>query len=301
MPDLNLTTLISSILSSVGVTAVGAWWLGKRWVDHRLNTELEKTKGNIRKEIENELADTNANRQYQLAAKTRLYSAIGPLKFQLLIACRDLALHIRAFGLEGISYSLSPTNYYGQSTLYRILQPLVISELIEKQIAVTDFSVDKEAVDLLVFKKLGYEALKGDKPILNNPDEDWNHQTQHLFHHSISKIVSSLIVVDGTLNRPMHFKEFEQFLLSVHGKEVLGPLVDLIQDFTIMGKPILWVRLVFYAYCCSHIVNKLGIKIGFSEIDIHVRELLLESNNEFNRRMLEDFQHVFSTLINGGL
>ncbi|MGZ4992686.1 MAG: hypothetical protein ACXV79_00835 [Methylobacter sp.] len=295
-------TIISSVASSVGITAAGTWWLGKTWISHRLNAELEKTKGDIKKEVETELADKAAQRDYEYSAKQRLYSAIGPLKFQLLIACRDMSQHIRTYGLENVRYSLEPSNYYGKSSLYRIIVPLVFVELIERQVAVADFSVDPEAVELLRFKKSAYRAYKSDKPILNHPNAYWNEQRQHLFHHTISKMVDAIIIADPAVgSRPMYFREFEELLVDEKRNKPIIPLVRIIEDFSIEIKPIFWIRLVFLAHIAGRLVNQLGVKIGFQHIDIDAKRLLTLSDDIFVQQNSEKLVAIFDALASEGL
>jgi hypothetical protein len=295
-------TLISSVVSSVGITAAGAWWLGRTWFSHRLSRELVKTKGDIKKEVENELADKAAQRDYEFSAKQRLYSAIGPLKFQLLIACRDMSKHISTYGMESVKYSIKSTNYYGKSTLYRIIIPLAFVELIERQVAVADFSVDPEAVELLRFKKSAYRAYKSDKPILNHPDAYWNEQCEHLFHHTISKMVEAIIIADPAVGyRPMYYREFEELLIDKNRNKPILPLVRIIEDFSIEKKPIFWIRLVFLAYIASRLVNQLGEKIGFQQVDIDAKRLLTISEDKFVQQNSDKLVAIFDALASEGL
>jgi hypothetical protein len=67
-------------------------------------------------------ARIDAHQQYVLQARQRLYAAIGPLRFQLLIACRELASRVEA--LSKGRYDTSTAGYFGQNTLYRLLRPL---------------------------------------------------------------------------------------------------------------------------------------------------------------------------------
>lgn len=295
-------TIISSVATSVGITATGAWWLGKSWVSHQLEKELEKSKGEIKKEVETKLADRAAQRDYEFTAKQRLYSAIGSLKFQLIISCRDMSKHIHTHGTQNVPYSLKMSNYYGRSTIYRIILPLVIVELIERQVAIADFSVDSEAIDLLRFKKTAFRAYKSDKVILNHPDEKWGVQDQHLFHHTISNIIDTLVVTDSvTGKRPMYFHEFEQLLTDTSNNTSLLPLIDIIEHFSVAQKPIFWLRLVFLAYVSSALVNNLGVKTGFQKVDIELEKLLSLSNDKYTRENASKIIDRFESIASEGL
>jgi hypothetical protein len=158
---------LTVLLSATGAGGATAFALTKIIVTHRLTLEVEKFKSDqeagreenatrleaqVRKEVEILLGDRAADREYALDARKRLYAAIGPLRFQLLLACRDLTGRIISHGTRK-NYSTSVETYYGRSTLFRIIRPLALSELIERQIAYADFAVDPAAVRLLKFKK----------------------------------------------------------------------------------------------------------------------------------------------------
>ncbi len=313
----DITTIISSLASSIGITAAGTWWVGRQWVKHKLtkaleaqkadwNKELEKQKaiwqGEVKRSVENELADKAALREYEFAARHRLYTAIGPLRFQLLIACRNLALHINTLGLENVQYSLAPTNYYGKSTLYRLILPLTIAELIERQIYFTDFSVESEAVDLLRFKKAAFRSFNSNKPILNHPRVSWDKQIEHLFHHTVSTIANSLIIHEKeSPKRPMHFHEFEEHIQQQDSRQTIAPLSNILMGFEIKKKPIFWIRLVFYAYVSAMLVNKIGVKIGFENINIEPAKLLNLSSDEFTQNKCQQLCEQFESLSEAGL
>jgi hypothetical protein len=315
--EVDIVTVLSSLVSSVGITAGGAWWLGRQWVNHKLAQALEQQKfelqkaleekkaiwqGEVRRSVENELADKAAQRGYEFAARNRLYTAIGPLRFQLLNACRDLAIHIQDYGLEGRRYSLEPTNYYGKSTLYRLIRPLTIAELIERQISIADFSVDPEAVDLLRFKRAAFRAFNDDRPILNHPDENWDYAEEHLFNHLTAKMASALAITpEGALERPMFFHEFESYLEQPASRETVGPLIHIVRNFDIKNKPIFWIRLVFYGYASAMLVNHMGVKIGFQLINFNPTKLLALSADKFTKEHMQDICEEFDILLRSGL
>ncbi len=46
---------------------------------------------------------------------------------------------------------MDPSAHYGHGSIYRLLRPLALAQLIERAIGVADFSVDTQAVGLLQF------------------------------------------------------------------------------------------------------------------------------------------------------
>ena len=183
---MDIPTIVTSVVSSLGVSAAGAWWLSKALVSHRLAKDLEDYKSEWKRELEQEkleiagaikervdtvLADRAADREYELEAKKRLYQLIGPLKFQLLLACRDAAHRVEGHGLR-VAYDTSIKGYYGINTIHRILRPVAIAELIEQQVAFADFAVDESAIKLLCFKKSVTQAITGGAVICDHPNVD---------------------------------------------------------------------------------------------------------------------------------
>ena len=78
------------------------------------------------------LAKRQALLDYEYNARKRLYEVIGPLRFQLLIACRDVVRRV-AGHTRSRRWNMNPADYYGNNTLYRLLRPLAICTLIERK------------------------------------------------------------------------------------------------------------------------------------------------------------------------
>src|SRR5882762_9627649 len=146
--------------------------------------------------------------------------------------------------------------YYGRSTLYRLLRPIAIAELIEQQIAYADFSVDPSGVDLLRFKRAALTAFTDADSILDHPEANWNAEKEHIFSGTLSRLASAIIIQDEDINknRPMHFHEFETFVSHPENLGMLSPLKDILNDFKVKTKPIFWIRLVCFAYICNEYV-----------------------------------------------
>jgi hypothetical protein len=293
-------TVVISVLSSLGFSTGGVWWLGKKWVERRLELEKIDWQGEVQKQVETELADRAADREYALDARRRLYTAIGPLRFQLLMACRELAGRIRAYSLH--PYSMDTRGYYGQTTLYRLLRPLALSELIERQMSFADFSVDPSAIELLRFKRAAAIALSDSDPILDHPNATWYGQDQHLFANTIDRVASAIIIREDESNsRVLEFAEFEQFISNKRNLSSLSPLPEMLDSFNSKDMPILWIRLILYGYLCAHLVKTIGLQIGFDQIEYDVLSLLPQSQDAYTIENLKAFLDTFNNITSRGL
>lgn len=118
--------------------------------------ELERIKNDLAKEnekLKNELAEkkseNDARRAYEFEARKRLYHEYEPLLFQL-IEASDNALHrIQSLArtakhgdLDDNGW-LSQFNYYTKSTIYKLLVPLAIYQIMQRKLTLVDVSVDK--------------------------------------------------------------------------------------------------------------------------------------------------------------
>jgi len=334
-------TLISSVTSSLGISVTAAWWLSKQLVTHRLAKDLEAYKiswqkelegekakwqksleeakagwqrdlekdkagwqGEIHKGVEEYLGEKSAEREYNLEARKRLYNAIGPLRFQLLLACRDVSTRINNYGSDDQSYSMDTRGYYGQSTLYRLLRPIAISELIERQITYADFSVDPTGIDLLRFKKAAFMAFTDGDPILNHPNANWYDEKEHVFSGTLSRLASAIIIRDEETDdkeRPMHFHEFQLFTRDSLRRKKFSPFKEILNDFTIIKKPIFWIRLICFGYICNEYLGHAGTSIGFEKRQFDVDKLLSVSKDSYTRSNIEKLKDKFQSMIDMSL
>src|SRR5262245_5505827 len=105
----------------------GVWWIARSLFTHQMSRHLEQHKaeltkaierdkavfaGEVRKEVESILAERTALVEYEWDARKRLYTAISPLKFQLLMACRDAVAQIYSYPQR--RYSTNTSGYYGR-------------------------------------------------------------------------------------------------------------------------------------------------------------------------------------------
>jgi hypothetical protein len=273
-----VASVLESILASIATAVPTSVVIGKIMLKHQLDKHRISWEGETRQRIETILADHAAKRQYDWEARKRLYEAVGPLRFQLLLACRDLAARVERHDVRQ-SYEMSLDRYYGRSFLYRSLRPLGICELVERQMSVADFSVDADGRTLLQFSRAVKSLLSGKSVIKDRSDANWEEQTQHVFHDTLSKVASSLIVREEGRERCMRFSEFEDLVASEGGKEVLHPFSTIYSDFSARAKPLFWLRLVAYGNACNELVGSLGQNIGFEHREYPVEVLLTAAND----------------------
>lgn len=308
--EIDIGTVVAAATSSLGLSLAGAYWLGRTLIQHRLTAALElhklelareleghkqalgkdlertkgqiqlelgrdkaATEGSIKREVEAQLGQLAAQRQYEYEAKRRLYQAIGPLRFQLLLACRDYAGRIESW-MRKEHYEISLSSYYGRSTLYRLLRPLAISELIERQVGIADFAIDPHAVDCLRFRRSITKIWSGDELVIGRTDVNWNSQIDHVFADSLRNCAQALIETDAKgIERLLRFDEFNA-QLQQEGAEFVQPFDRILEGFSIGQRPILWLRLVAYGAACNELIIKLGEGLGFELHQYPTTELL---------------------------
>jgi len=287
---MDIPTVITALLSSGLISLGAARWLTTRFIDHQLTKDLKtyettlaekvaRSKGEIderlsaakasleahlRQGVEEYLGDKAADRQYRLDARKRLYTAIGPLRFQLVVACADLSARVERIGSGKQPYATSLEGYFGRSTAFRLLRVFATAELIERQMAYADFSVDASTADLLRFKHEAFLCLTSSTVSLEHPDANWDDQVEHIYSDVLSMIAAAMIVTDGavTPSRVMRFAEFDQFVSDPKRLDLIHPVPRLFDGFTIATKPILWIRLVSLGELCTSLVKRDGPPLG---------------------------------------
>jgi len=308
------------------LSLAGGYWLARTLVQHQLtealeqrkselarelethklslSQDLERTKGQIqlelghdkaafegaiKREVDIQLGQIAAQRQYEYEARRRLYTAIGPLRFQLLLACRDLAGRIQAFHARE-HYRLDLASYYGRSTLYRLLRPLSIAELVERQVAIADFAVDPSAVVCLRFRRTITRILSGDELVRGRPGVDWSGQFEHVFADSLAACAQALILREASgAERILRFDEFNA-RLDKEGFGIVSPFDSLLDELQVKAKPILWLRLVAYGQACNALIDRLGPDLDFESRPFPTGTLLAAAGDDYTAANLAELE-----------
>ncbi|MEA2343369.1 MAG: hypothetical protein QOF63_1538 [Thermoanaerobaculia bacterium] len=337
-------SILTSVVSSTGVTLAGAYWLSKAIISHRLSKDLEKHKNaldkelldakarldeeltikkaeldaqlvitkagldehasvaranieaDLKREVEDYLGDRAAERQYRLEAKKRLYTAVGLLRFQLITASIDFANRVGGIGQGEQLYALSLDGYFGRSTTFRLLRVIAIADLIERQIAHADFSVEPSTVDLLRFKHAAFRAMSSSAVSLDHPANNWNDQTEHVYYDMLAMIASAIVLQDGAQQRVMRFSEFTELVETELGLSSIYPIPQLMEGFTPETKPILWLRFVALAELCNAFAARDRMQVGLAPEPYDGAALLLACKDEYVSCNHERYKDMLRTL-----
>ena len=263
-----------------------------------LQTEIESHKARLNEQVQNALNESSSRRQYEAEARKRLYQAIGPLRFQLLLACRDAIGRIERLVSEE-TYNISLDSYFGRNTIYRILRPIALCDLIESRMAMADFSVDKDAIECLRLRRSYQKALSSEIPIASLPGSDWSNQTQHVFADKISKAAHALKTTTEN-GEILRFHDFE-VMIEKNGGDLISPFQGLLEGFSPKQKPLLWVRLVAFALSSDKFLGKFGADAGFEYEALDIRLLLSSAKSPLIDAHLEELVHASNLVANTGL
>ncbi|MGW7820297.1 hypothetical protein ACWGLF_19695 [Streptomyces puniciscabiei] len=236
------------------------------------------------------LARRGAELDYELYARKRLHEAIGPLRFQLLMAIRELLRRLRFHPYQ--EWPMDPGSYYAHSFIYRLLKPLAIAQLIERQMAVADFSVDTATVDLLRFELAAIRMLADAEILLDHPSVDWESQSQHLFHETIDVAAARLICETvGQTPRVMSYNEFATEVPDPNNDAAIAPVARLFADChaNLTEKPLLWLRLVGYGHASHWLMHQHGANLGFNPGRYNTANLLRHARDELIVQRIDEY------------
>jgi hypothetical protein len=247
-----------------------------------------------------------ADIDYSSNARKRLYEAIEPLRLQLLFAARDVADrvqgHVRLGKPGDPAWVMDVDKYYVQSFVFRLLRPLAIGQLIQRQMSIADFRVDERAIDLLRFDESARRLLAGSDVVLDHK-ADWAAQTDHLFSDNLQVAAAVLLVREASgVTRVMDFAEFAGVLRA----GIPPALTDLLTIFgrckaSLLENPIFWLRLVGYGHVCNNLVADLGANLGFRSRPYDREEMLKHTKDSDISANPARYAAAFEAVIARGL
>jgi hypothetical protein len=247
------------------------------------------------------LLERKAQVDYEFMARKRLNEAIGPLRMQLLLSARDVVGRVQWHA--GSRWNMNPSDHFARSFIYRLLRPLAVAQLIERQMSVADFSVDPAAVALLRFNRAAERMLSGDAVVRDHPAADWSTQSQHLFRDNL-RVAAARLVVEGDDSATV--LDYSRFQREVPDPESDASLRDLALIFgrcsgNLTENPLFWLRVVGYTYACARLIGDHGVSAGFEDVPLDAEEMLRAVDEEIIASQASAYVAEFDRIIARGL
>jgi hypothetical protein len=175
---------------------------------------------------------------------------------------------------------MSTEGYFGQHTLYRLLRPLALMELVDRQTNYVDFSVDPAGLVLLRLQAAAYEALTGAEEDFTGLALDWTKEAEHVFKGRLQEAANRLILDDPP--RCARFDEFPAILARALEDDPAGGmarLAALVGGLAPGRIPVFWCRLVAYGYVANWLLRVDGAAVGYRPVPYPVGEMLRKWND----------------------
>jgi len=255
--------------------------VGQR-IRHRDDEQLERLKS----KLVDWQGERNAQRDYRYEAMKRLYTDLQPLLFQLAELCESAYLHTRGLARTARNGNLGAgpeswlddpeDDYYLLSTVYRVLVPVAVIDLMRRRLTFVDLTVDEELAEQYRFARAlastwnsGFD-IAGKDPRLEYRPHDRDapslaaeapgvYGLQHLYAGEVDAVVSCLVVADpdGRV-RPRTYGEFEQAHRQPDARDRVAPAVELFTAFHPRTHPVLWRMLVINAHLYRAVARTFG-------------------------------------------
>jgi hypothetical protein len=202
---------------------------------------------------------------------------------QLLFSAREAVHRINSHARSDAGWNMDPSAHYVRSTIYRILRPLAVAQLIERAMGVADFTVDDDAVGLLRFGTAAERMLSGGEIVMDHPAVDWARQTQHLFRDNLRAAAARLISEDQDRPNVIGYERFQEEIPDLLHDDALSSLAGIMSACRerITENPIFWLRLVGYAHACRELIRDQGVRIGFALPAFDTEGLLRQADDDY--------------------
>ncbi len=266
----------------------------------RTQRNLESTKADlaarletIKTELAEKAAEKNARRDYEYEARKHLYHEYEPLLFQLVELAESAFYKVASLAKDAKEGNLNPgqgwlsgEGYYTLALMYRLIAPLVVVSIIQRQLTYTDLTLDPEINAQYTLAKYLYLSYSDDfdfaqrvLPLPYDPEpdsEDWEiwrqRYPQEYWKQGIARgwlddAVNALTVSESTgLAHCMRFGQFQAAYSRSDGemRTRFSAIADIFIDFHPKTRPVLWRMLITHAHMYRALMQTREIKLSSS-------------------------------------
>jgi hypothetical protein len=239
-------------------------------------------------------------------ARSRLHVATGALQLELFLETRSFARRlIHYFSESKEDHDLATTRrgarpgayHAGGLMIYRMLRPLTVGEIIEKQTLAADLLLDPAMADMLRFSHAGVEMLTGEEIGRGLEGEEWlpgfdmdqcwdpGHDEgihQRIRGSYLRCGAAALLAKDAMageeprrcITHAEFCKAWEHPEDDEEFHEALEPMKRIVDGFNWKDNPIFWLRLVGYAYACEWFYDRMRAWVVHRGVARRVKDTL---------------------------
>lgn len=240
----------------------------------------------LKSELAEKKSEKDARREYEFEARKRLYQEYEPLLFQLMEASENALHRIQSLARTARNGNLNDTgwlsrfNYYTKSTLYLLLAPVAIYQIMQKKLTLLDITVDNSIglrykivkqiylsyTDDFEFARLVetiyYEPNHTNWEIkrMVNPERFWR---QGLPMGLLDKTIDILIEKsENSKERLIGYGEFEKKIGNVNHDKIsdINLARDIFYKFHPESRPILWRVLIAQSFLLKALLELQNLK-----------------------------------------
>ncbi len=204
--------------------------------------------------------DRDAVRDYEYAARRRLYSECEPVIFRFLESCD--AARIRIERMAGHNPALQPLDFAADadhrlSTLYRLVAPVAEFALLRERLTMFDLHLEPRIYAEYSLGRLAVEAFHEDahfasaepaRPYQPGQRPGWGkkadtaiYSRQGISPEDTEQLVDALVEVSADGKRMISYQQFRHQARSRGAvKDMVIRLAYLVQDFSPQRRPVLW-------------------------------------------------------------
>ena len=317
-----VTTVLASASASAVLTGVLVWlaksWIGERIkgaIQHEYDQKLASYQSTLQAERESDLvklrselaetsAERDARRDYEYDARKKLYAEYEPLLFQLIEQSENAYYRIQSLARTARDGDLSPEGggwlkrpgYYMRSTIYKLLAPIALFKVIQRNLTFVDLAVDPGISANYTLAKVLYLTFTCDfelaalSPVIKyephagaartgkkgNPQQFWR---QGIPLGCLDNVLDDCMLTGGGHTSLRTFGDFERVVDEIQkdGRHDIGLFFEVFEDFYPSTRPVLWRALVTQAHIHRLLIGRVGARSETPLQDILSRLELPES------------------------